>query len=92
MNHVLTGAGMRRIGGYAGPYGSGDERGERAGGWKCNSRVPEGRPGGWPSESVHPCFTLLRYVYLVRCLCLWDIVSCRVNRMHDARLLALRHC
>eukprot|EP00966_Prymnesium_polylepis_P207466 4805837-Prymnesium_polylepis.1 len=24
--------------------------------------------------------------------CLWDIVSCLVNRMHDARLLALRHC
>ena len=38
MNHVLTGAGMRRIGGYAGTCGSGDERGERAGGWKCNSK------------------------------------------------------
>ena len=55
-------------------------------------RVPEGRPGGWPSENVHPCYTLLLYVYLVQCPCLWDIVSCRVSSMHDARLLALRHC
>eukprot|EP00966_Prymnesium_polylepis_P155922 3602803-Prymnesium_polylepis.1 len=51
-----------------------------------------GRQAKRERASVFYTASLQLYVYQVRCPCLWDIVSCRVNRMHDAMLLALRHC
>ena len=81
--------------------GSGDMQGHtgaatREGrGQEDGDATREYRKGDREAGQARTCIRVIHcfsYVYLVRCPCLWDIVSCRVNRMHDARLLALRHC